>query len=248
MNKIKAILVDDESIARDVLARLLSKFDSTIELVQQCENLLEGVEAINNHHPDVVFLDIEMPNYAGYEIVKFFDKIDFDIVFITAYDKYALKAFEVSAIDYILKPVAIDRFTKTINKLIDKAERKTSFDQLKLLTKSLKNGSIDQMVVIEKGYKHFVDLSEIICIEAQEAYCKIHLSTNKSFIVSRGLKYYETLFIENKLFFRAHKSWIINTNYLESYSKNNLELIMVNGLTAKLSRYKVTEFDELFDF
>lgn len=246
MNKIKAIIVDDESSAREVLASLLSKFDSKIELVQQCENVLEAVDAIRIHRPDVVFLDIEMPKYAGYEIVKFFDTIDFDIVFITAYDQYALKAFEVSAIDYILKPIDLDRFTTTINKLVDKADGKTSLKQLELLTKTLKNESVEQMVVVDKGYKHFIDIREIVCIEAQESYCKIYLSTNKTFLISKKLKYYETLFAENKLFFRTHKSWIVNTTFLESYSKTNLEVLLVNGLTAKLSRYKITDFETLF--
>lgn len=246
MNKLKAILVDDESSAREVLANLLSRYSAQIELVQQCENVLEAVEAIKIHQPDVVFLDIEMPNYAGYEIVKFFDKIDFDIVFITAYDQYALKAFEVSAIDYILKPIALDRFNRTIEKLLEKAERKTSLQQLELLTKTLKNEPVEQMVVLDKGYKHFIDLREIVCIEAQESYCKLYLSTSKTFLISKKLKYYETLFAENKLFFRTHKSWIVNTTFLESYSKTNLEVKLANGLSAKLSRYKITDFEAKF--
>ncbi|MFT4645612.1 MAG: two-component system LytT family response regulator [Planctomycetota bacterium] len=246
MKKIKAILVDDESSAREVLASLLSKFDTQIELVAQCEDVLQAVEAINEHKPDVVFLDIEMPNYAGYEIVKFFDKIDFDIVFITAYDQYALKAFEVSAIDYILKPIDLDRFKDAIDKLLQKMERRTSLQQLELMTKTLKNESVEQMVVLDKGYKHFIDIREIVCIEAQESYCKLYLSTSKIFLISKKLKYYENIFAENKLFFRTHKSWIINSTFLESYSKTKLEIKLANGLNAKLSRYKVTDFEELF--
>lgn len=187
MNKIKAILVDDESSAREILARLLSKFDNQIELLDQCEDVLQAVESIKKHQPDVVFLDIEMPNYAGYEIVKFFDVINFDIVFITAYNQYALKAFEVSAIDYILKPIDLDRFNSTVNKLLDKMERKTSLQQLQVLTKTLKNESVEQMVIMDKGYKHFVDIREIVCVEAQESYCKIYLSTGKTFLISKKL-------------------------------------------------------------
>lgn len=246
MKKIKAILVDDESSAREVLASLLSKFDTQIELVAQCEDVPQAVEAINDHKPDVVFLDIEMPNYAGYEIVKFFDKIDFDIVFITAYDQYALKAFEVSAIDYILKPIDLDRFKGTVDKLLHKMERRTSLQQLELMTKTLKNESVEQMVIVDKGYKNFIDIREIVCIEAQESYCKLYLSTGKTFLVSKKLKYYETLFAQNKLFFRSHKSWIINTTFLDSYSKTNLDIKLANGLNAKLSRYKVTDFEALF--
>ena len=99
MNKINAILVDDEERARDVLENLLLRFCPTVTLLAKCSNVEHAVEAIKIHQPDVVFLDIEMPNYAGYELVDFFTDINFEIIFVTAYDQYAIKAFEVSAID-----------------------------------------------------------------------------------------------------------------------------------------------------
>lgn len=246
MSKLKAILVDDEASAREILENLLLRFPSQIELVKQCENILEAVEAIKKHQPDVVFLDIEMPNYSGYEIVNFFDEINFDIVFITAYDQYALKAFEISAVDYILKPIAIDRLKEAIEKLVIRKERKTSFEQLKLLSKTLQHDKVEQMVILDKGYKHFVEIDNIIAIEAQESYCTIYLNSDKTFLMSKKLKYYETLFAENKLFFRSHKSWIINTSSIESYSKSNGEINLNNNLVAKLSRYKISDFEALF--
>ncbi|MGL4597265.1 MAG: LytR/AlgR family response regulator transcription factor, partial [Bacteroidia bacterium] len=100
MNRIRAILVDDEESARDVLQNLLLRFCPEVELIAKCENILEAVELIKKEEPDLVFLDIEMPNYAGYEIVSFFEKINFQIIFITAYDQYAIRAFEIAAIDY----------------------------------------------------------------------------------------------------------------------------------------------------
>jgi two-component system LytT family response regulator len=109
VHKIKAIIVDDEESARDVLQNLLLLFCPNVEVVAKCENVLKAVDAINKEQPDLVFLDIEMPNYAGYEIVNFFDKINFEIIFVTAYDQYAVRAFEVAAIDYLLKPIDIDR-------------------------------------------------------------------------------------------------------------------------------------------
>ncbi len=105
MEKLKAIITDDEQSAQEVLETLLLKYCPNIEIVAICNNLTETVDAIRMNKPDVVFLDIEMPEYAGYEIVNFFDKIDFHIVFVTAYHQYAVKAFEISALDYLLKPI-----------------------------------------------------------------------------------------------------------------------------------------------
>ena len=105
MNKIKAIIVDDEKRARNVLDQLLSRNFDNIEVVAQCADVPSAVEEIKRLKPDVVFLDIQMPNYVGYELVNFFDKVDFDIIFVTAFDQYAIKAFELSAIDYIVKPI-----------------------------------------------------------------------------------------------------------------------------------------------
>src|SRR6478735_3401789 len=117
MNTIRAILVDDEESARDVLQNLLQRFCPEVTLVAKCENVMLAVDVIKKEKPDLVFLDIQMPNYAGYEIVKFFDKVDFEIVFITAYDQYAIRAFEIAAIDYLLKPIDIDRLKLAVKRV-----------------------------------------------------------------------------------------------------------------------------------
>lgn len=117
MEQLRAILVDDEENARDVLESLLNRFCPEVKLLAKCTNVNEPVTEINNLKPDLVFVDIEMPNYSGLELVKFFDKVNFHIVFVTAYDNYALKAFEVSAIDYLLKPIDIDRLKQTVQRV-----------------------------------------------------------------------------------------------------------------------------------
>lgn len=104
MSIIKAILVDDEQRARSVLSNLIKRCDLNVDILAQCSCLENAVEEIKNLQPDVVFLDVQMPNYAGYEIANFFEEISFDIIFVTAFDEYAIKAFELSAIDYLVKP------------------------------------------------------------------------------------------------------------------------------------------------
>jgi len=243
MEKLKAIIVDDEESARDVLSNLIVNFCPQIEVINTCSNVTEAVETIKKNQPEVVFLDIEMPNHAGYEIVSFFDKIDFEIIFVTAYDQYAIKAFEVSAVDYLLKPVEIERLKCAVKKLIDKTEHRISHLNYKTLTENLKSENLSKIMVRHQGHLEILSLNGIIAIEAKEAYSCIH-STKGQFLVSKNLRYYETLFDQNNLFFRTHKSWIINLNHLINFSKTKLEIELNNKVFAKLSKYRKPDFEK----
>ncbi len=243
MEKINAILVDDESSARDVLENLLLRFCPEINLLAKFSNLEQATEGIKELSPDLVFLDIEMPNYAGYEIVKFFDKINFNIIFVTAYDKYAIRAFEISAVDYLLKPIDIDRLKQAVQKCIELKEIKNSAERFQLLSKTLETKTLSSIMISEKSYQYAIELKDIVAIEAQESYCFVH-TTDKKYTVSKNLKHFENLFTSNVNFFRTHKSWMINCDYLQNYSKSNLEINLANGLVAKLSKYKKAEFED----
>lgn len=247
MTEINCIIVEDESSARDILENLLINFCEGVNVMDKCHDLESGVAAIKKLKPNVVFLDIEMPNYAGYEIVNFFDQVDFEIVFVTAYDKYALKAFEVSALDYLLKPVDIDRLEETIQKVKNKLELETSLEQFKILQNSIQTKKINKLPVMHQGYRQFVDLSEIVAFEAQESYCKIYMTSGDTFLVSKKVKYYEDLLEEERGFFRSHKSWMVNMDHMKSYSKSNQEIMMVADVTAKLSRYRIAEFEAILE-
>ena len=242
--KIKAIIVDDEESARNVLSSLLIRFCPSIEIINKYSNVLSAVEGIKEIKPDVVFLDIEMPNYAGYELVSFFDKVDFEIIFVTAYDKFALKAFEISAVDYLLKPIEIDRLKQAVNKLESIHELKNNSKNLEALKENLKKETLSKIIVRQNGDQEIVDVENIIAIEAQEAYSCIHTTTGK-YMMSKNLKHYESLLADNKSFFRTHKSWLINLNHLKSFSKSKFEIDMSSGINAKLSKYRIAEFEEL---
>lgn len=243
MSELKAILVDDEESARDVLANLLQRYCPEVTLLAKCSTIVQAVEKINELKPDLVFLDIEMPNYAGFEIVKFFDKISFEIIFVTAYDKYALRAFEVAAVDYLLKPIDIERLKEAVSRAKVSVDMKSISEKLNLLSDTLKTKGVVNLMVSEKGYQQVINLENIIAIEAQESYSYIH-TTDKKFTVSKNLKHFESLLEENLNFIRVHKSWIINKDHLMNYSKSELSIQLTNGLTAKLSKYKKVEFEE----
>lgn len=242
MNKIRAILVDDEESARDVLENLLARFCPQVELVAKCNNVLQAVETIKKEQPDLVFLDIEMPNYAGYEIVNFFKEVNFQIVFVTAYDQYAIRAFEIAAIDYLLKPVDIERLKMAVSRVLQSIHKEQSSEKINLLSQTLESKQIKNLIISDKGQQHVVSIDTIIAIEAQESYCIIH-TTQKNLIASKNLKHFETILEAIPVFFRVHKSWIINQQFLKHYSKSDLSIHMSNGLITKLSKYKKAEFE-----
>jgi len=239
----KAILVDDEESARNILSNLLIRFFPNIEIVAKCQDVEEAVLEINRHQPDLVFLDIEMPNYAGYEIISFFKEINFEIIFITAYDKYAIKAFEVSAVDYLLKPIEIERLREAVARFEVKREANFAKQNYEILTESLADNTIQKLIVPYKDTQRVVMIGEIIAIEANDSYSKIHCSDCTVYMTSKNLKHYENLLDEKKNFVRTHKSWMVNTDHAISYSSKTQTIDLSNQITAKVSRYKKADFE-----
>lgn len=235
-------MVDDEESARDVLENLLLRFCPEVELIAKCENIKQAVDCIHEKKPELVFLDIEMPNYAGYEIVRFFDKIHFNIIFVTAYDQYAIKAFEVAALDYLLKPIDIERMKGAIQRVVQQQQIAQQAQRLSLLSETLEYKQLKNLIISDKGQQHIVAIDKIIAIEAQESYCSIH-TTDKTYIASKNLKHFETLLENIPAFFRVHKSWIVNKGCIQHYSKSDLSIRLTNGLITKLSKYKKAEFE-----
>lgn len=240
--KLRAILADDEESARDVLENLLSRFCPQVELLAKCKNITEAVAAIKQLKPDVVFLDIEMPNYAGFEIVNFFQEIDFDIIFITAYDKYAIRAFEISATDYLLKPIDIQRLKSAADKVATQRATQQLAQRMDLLSQTLETKQVKKITIADKGHQHIVPIEDIIAIEAQESYCILH-TKDKKYTASKNLKHFETMLEGIPDIIRVHKSWIIHTHHLSHYSKSDLLIHLSAGIVAKLSKYKKAEFE-----
>ncbi len=242
MKKIRALIVDDEESARDVLENLILRFCPDVNVVDKCNNVLDAVDIIKRENPDLVFLDIEMPKYAGYEIVDFFEKINFKIVFVTAYDHYAIKAFEIAAIDYLLKPVDIERLKMAIERANLQLDIQQNFDKLNLLKNNIKNKQFTNIVINEKSQQYLIEIEKIIAIEAQESYSTIH-TIDKKYMISKNLKHFESIFSNNLNFIRVHRSWMINKSYMLNYSKSDLIIQLEGGLCAKLSKYKKAEFE-----
>ncbi|TND02076.1 MAG: response regulator of the LytR/AlgR family [Bacteroidetes bacterium] len=241
--KIRTILVDDEERALDVLSNLLGSFCPQVELLAKYSNVEAAVEGIRSLRPGLVFLDIEMPNYAGYEIVRFFDKIDFEIIFVTAYDSYAVKAFEVAAVDYLLKPVDIGRLKAAVVKSASRIRNQELVNKYEVLIESLESNKVKNIVVAEKGSQHVLAVDQIIAVEARESYSCIH-TNHKKYLASKNLKHFENLFRDNRNFFRTHKSWIINMSLVHKYARSSGEIHLPGDIIARLSKYRKEEFEK----
>lgn len=239
----RAIIVDDEESARNTLLSLLTDYCDSVEVIDSCQDVEEAVVSIKKNKPDVVFLDIEMPNYAGYEIVNFFDKIDFEIIFVTAYENYALKAFQLAAVHYILKPIDIDELKLAVQKFNEKKNRIDAALNYEVLSESLKTGTVNNIVVPVIGGQKSISVNEIIVMSASESYTEIHTKSEK-FVYSKNLKYFEKLLENNSNFVRTHKSWMVNTSFVQKFSKSALTIEMAGGFFAKLSRFKKVQFED----
>lgn len=242
MKRIRALIVDDEESARDVLENLLLRFCPDVEVLRKCENVTQAVDAVQELQPDLVFLDIEMPQYAGFEIVRFFETIPFHIIFVTAYDRYAIRAFDMAAIDYLLKPVDIPRLKLAVERAHQRVDTEKQAQRMTSLKDNLEHRSVRTIIVSDKGQQHLVPTQSIIAIEAQESYCLIH-TTDKTYLASKNLRHFETVLEASTDFFRVHKSWIINKLHLKHYSKSELTIHMNNGIITRLSKYKKSEFE-----
>lgn len=245
MNNINAIIIDDEERARNTLSSLLLSYCPEIKVLDTCSNVPDGVLAINKNKPDVVFLDIEMPDYNGFELLGFFREIDFDIIFVTAYSEYAIKAFEISAVDYILKPIDIDQLKNSVEKLKQKKLHSQMQEQIALLKDSYKGDDIRKIALSMSNGLTFVEIADIVLLEADGAYTTFYLKDGQKVLVSKKLKFYEDILSNRRFFFRTHRSYFVNVNFIKKYSRSENAILMDNEMSITISRDRKQEFEAL---
>lgn len=223
----KAIIIEDEKRAQIYLKGIIEMHFPYIDICAVCDDLPSGVIAIRKHKPDLVFLDIEMPKYNGLEIVNFFDEteLNFGIIFTTAYNQYAIQAFKTSALDYLLKPIDIDELKACINRY--ETKQKTITENIIKANQLLQPNT--KIAIPDGNNLLMIDTTEIVYLKADNSYTSIHLNNGKTHVTSRFLKNFEDHLKNNSSFFRCHKSYIINIDYVKSYSKSNGGTIILNN-------------------
>jgi two-component system LytT family response regulator len=243
---IKAIIVDDELGARESLSKMLEKNCKQIEVVAKVDSMLSAFEAITNKEPDLVFLDIEMPNGNAFDLLEKFKTINFNIIFTTAYDHYAIKAIKFSAIDYILKPIDPEELITAVKRFEDRAGQKATLDkQFKTLLSNVRPENKLKKVGIPDGDGLiFINLSDIIRCDSDGNYTFFILTSGKKIIASRTLGEYEQMFADDN-FFRIHRSHLINLEHVKKYIKGEGGyVVMSDNSQVEVSRRNKTDFLE----
>lgn len=237
MNTIKTIIVDDESLARTLVRNFLST-EKDIEVVAECADGFEALKAIQELKPDLVLLDIQMPKITGLELLELLESPPV-IIFATAYDQYAIKAFEMNALDYLMKPFSKERLLKALEKAKTILANRLVYEQS---LKNLQNGALPQdekldRIVIKDGHKiQLIPCEEVYYLEAQDDYVMIYTATHK-YLKQQTMKYFELNL--GKDFVRTHRSYIVNIKYvnrLEHYDKESYRLVLNNNTIVAVSK------------
>lgn len=237
MNNIKTLIIDDESLARDLLRHYLSK-DERVEIVGECSNGFEGVLAIQELNPDLVFLDIQMPKITGFEMLELVSNPPV-IIFSTAYDQYAIRAFEANAIDYLLKPYPLERVTAALNKAVEKLKTKSIDPKINKLIKTHDEESgILNRVVVKSGRKiQVIPVESIHYIESQDDFVMIYCNEGH-FMKQKTMKFFEEHLDANQ-FVRIHRSYLLNLSHIseiQQYEKESWIVLTKQGAKLKVSK------------
>jgi two-component system, LytTR family, response regulator len=235
---LKAIIIDDEAYCCEAIATLLED-NKEVEIVSMCHNATDALTTIKKYLPDLIFLDVEMPKMNGFEMLEQLSQVNFEIIFTTSYDQYALKAIRFSAIDYLLKPVDAGELDKAIQKVVQRTQ-KTIAQQLEILMQRIHQPitPINKIALPTMEGLQMIPVDSIISCESDSNYTILQLKNNKKLIVSRTLKEIEEL-LEEHSFIRVHRCYLANLNEAEKYVKGEGGyLVMSDGSSIDVARNK----------
>ena len=240
---ITALIVDDEKNSCETLQFLLTDCCPDVSVVKYCQTIDEAVKAVELHHPDVVFLDINMKGENGFDLLERVKTIDFEIIFTTAFSEYAIKAFKFSAIDYLLKPIDVDELRAAVERVIKrkKAEAPTRYEYLRQNLK-MSDGQHFKLALPTSEGLTFIKISDIIYCEADSNYTTFFLTDGKKIIVSHTLKEYEEILSDYR-FFRIHHSYLVNLDAIKQYVRGDGgHVVMINGAALDVAKRRKEQF------
>jgi two-component system LytT family response regulator len=243
----RVILIDDEPLARTIVAEYLQSYQQ-IAVVEECNNGFEGVKAIGQHKPDLIFLDIQMPKINGFEMLELLDKPP-SVIFTTAFDEYALRAFEAHAIDYLLKPFTKERFDKALQKWMEKRANSeaNAANTTALLETVARSPAQQDRIVVKTGNKiSIIPVQEVHYLEAYDDFVKIHTSQGM-FIKNKTMLYFEQL-LDIRLFVRVHRSYMVQVQQItriDPYQKDSYMAVLRTGVQIAVSRSGYAKLKEV---
>jgi len=238
---IKCIIIDDEKDSIEYISSVLDGIPE-ISIVSVSQSVKDGVKCINKYNPDIVLLDIELVDGSGFDIIDQFHKTNFQVLFITAYSHYAIKAIKYSAFDYIQKPVDVEELTSSLRRLIKQVRTKKYYDKQVLLDNIF--GNKQKLAINTESGIFYINIDEIIRIEAAGVYSTIYTCKEKQLVCTKNIKYFETL-LDDGVFIRIHKSHIVNIIYTEALiKKDGGGVLLKNGDLIPISRDKRGYFQQ----
>lgn len=236
--KLKTVVIDDESNAVDFITSIIAEYCPDLEVVGKAYNVAQGVAKIQETKPDLIFLDVEMPAGSGFDLLGEFPDKKFDVIFITAFNHYAIKAIKFSAVDYILKPINITEFLEAVSKVIQKRSdsKYETGESIKVLLENLKSGTPSRLAIPTSDGMEYLNPKEIIRIEADRSYSWLYLAGNRKILVSKHLKEFQDL-LSDRYFFRSHNSHLINLKFVRKFIRKEGGYIeMQDGEQIPISR------------
>lgn len=241
---LKAVIIEDEELGRETLKNYLHAYCDGVELMGMADSVKTGIELIHKTSPDIVFLDVEMPFGNGFDLIEQVGQINFEIVFVTAFSNYAIKALNLSASYYILKPVDIDELVAAVNKIKEKRAQKNEVNHSAVLLENLKsiNKQTKKLILpVLEGFE-VINLVDVVRCEAADNFTNFHLTSGKKLMICRTLKFYEDCLSEFG-FVRVHKSHLVNIQYVTKYTKGKGGFVtMSDGAEVDVSPVKKDEF------
>ncbi|MEM9935964.1 MAG: LytTR family DNA-binding domain-containing protein [Bacteroidota bacterium] len=243
----QAVIIEDEKNSQELLKELVEQYCAPLKVAAIAGGVKEGLAAIKTHQPDILFLDIELPDGDGFQVLEQQEDISFDVIFTTAYDQYAMKAFKFSAADYLLKPVDIEELQAAVKRIVDKrssSDDGIDTDKLKALINNIRHQdkSYKKIVLPTSNGFTVVDPKDIIRCESDRNYTYIFLNDKRRILVSRTIKEYEEM-LRDFNFFRIHQSHLINLDYLKNYIRGRGGYVeLSDGSTLDVSARRKSEF------
>jgi two-component system LytT family response regulator len=242
----KVILVDDEVVANESLALIIAEFLPDVEIAGTARSATEARKIIASSRPDLVFLDIEMPGEDGFDLLRSLTKIEFQIIFVTAYNQYAIKAFKFSAVDYLVKPVKIPELMDAMKRARALTERREISDY-RILLENIQTKKPSKIALNTNDSREYVNIDDIVHIEGDVNYSRFYLAEKRVIMVSKTLKIFEEM-LTGHGFYRTHKSSLVNLKYVKRIlSRDGLAVEMADGSHAMLSLASKEEFIQLMD-
>jgi two-component system LytT family response regulator len=242
----KVLVIDDEKPTRDFIKRLIDSYHFGVEVFTDGENVTTGIEAIHRLQPDLVILDIQMPDGNGFDVLKSIPVKNFEVIFITAFQEYAIQAIKFSALDYILKPIDSEELKQAIDSALNTITKKTEESQLNVLQHNMQLNAKRKLVLKTQESVHIVEIDDIIRCESDKNYTLFFFNNSKKILVSKTLKDFDVL-LSGLTFFRAQQSHLINLNYVERYDRHDGTIMMKDGSAIPLALARKEQFFEILD-